>query len=88
MSQVTIYLESETLELAKVCAAGAKLSVSKWFAQKVESERDHMRTDRTAFWRYIDTLRDGQADDGMDFVLDPAQRHADLGQDAPRASFD
>ena len=88
MSQVTIYLESETLELAKACAAGAKLSVSKWFAQKVESERDHMRTDRTAFWRYIDTLRDGQADDGMDFVLDAAQRHADLGQDAPRASFD
>ncbi len=88
MSQVTIYLEPETLELAKACAARAKLSVSKWFAQKVESERDSMRTDRTAFWQYIDTLRHGETDDGMDFVLDPAQRHADLGQDAPHASFD
>ena len=88
MSQVTIYLEPETLELAKACAARAQLSVSKWFAQKVEAERAQLQADRTAFWQTIDMLREGANDDGMDFVLDSQLRHADLGQDIPCPSFD
>ena len=39
MSQVTIYLEEDTLVAAKTAAARAQISVSKWFAQFAEAER-------------------------------------------------
>ena len=38
MSQVTIYLEEDTLAAAKAAAARTHMSVSKWFAQFAEAE--------------------------------------------------
>lgn len=87
MSQVTIYLEPETLALAKAAAAREKMSVSKWFAQKVESQRANLSADRQLFWDHIDALRlSGGMGNELDFLLDPATRHA--GEDLPRESFD
>ncbi len=85
MSQVTIYLEEETLEAAKEAAAKANLSVSKWFAQFAEIEKAKRGRDRQAFWAEIDRLRAAGGSDGLDFLLGP-ERHSDLGEDSPRSS--
>ena len=87
MSQVTIYIEDDTLDAAKRAAARAGLSVSRWFAQFAEAEKSKLNTDRTAFWLEIDRLRAaGGDDDGFDFLLGP-ERYADLGIDTPREEF-
>jgi len=86
MSQVTIYLEDDTLDAAKSAAARAGLSLSRWFAQFAEAEKRRLGTDRSAFWAEIDRLRASGGDDGLDFLLGP-DRHSDLGVDAPRESL-
>ena len=88
MSQVTIYLEEETLAAAKAAAARAQMSVSKWFAQFAEAEKARLGIDRQQFWAEIDAMREPGEDDGLDFLLDPERRYADLGEDAPRESFE
>lgn len=88
MSQVTIYLEDDTLQAAKAAAARAHMSLSKWFAQFAEAEKASLMADRQKFWNQLDALRQGEPEDDLDFLLDPQQRHADLGVDAPRAPFD
>jgi hypothetical protein len=85
MSQVTIYLEPETLDVAKAAAARAHLSVSKWFAQLVEAE--HARTkpgSLLAALDEIDRVHGTAGRDDLDFLLDPAIRYAGLGTDTPR----
>ncbi|MBS76593.1 hypothetical protein [Variovorax sp.] len=86
MSQVTIYLEDDTLDAAKSAAARAGLSLSRWFAQFAEAEKRQRGTDRSLFWAEIDRLRAEGGDDGLDVLLGP-DRHGDLGVDAPRESL-
>lgn len=86
MSQVTIYLEDDTLDAAKSAAARAGLSLSRWFAQFAEAEKRQLGTDRSAFWAEIDRLRAEGGDDGLDLLLGP-DRYSDLGVDAPRESL-
>lgn len=86
MSQVTIYLEDDTLDAAKGAAARAGLSLSRWFAQFAEAEKRQLGSDRSAFWAEIDRLRAEGGDDGLDFLLGP-DRHGDLGVDAPRETL-
>jgi len=86
MSQVTIYLEDDTLDAAKSAAARAGLSLSRWFAQFAEAEKRQRGTDRSLFWAEIDRLRAEGGDDGLDVPLGP-DRHGDLGVDAPRESL-
>lgn len=88
MSQVTIYLEDDTLQAAKVAAARAHLSLSKWFAQFAEAEKVRLMADRQTFWQQLDAMREGTPEEELDFLLDPGQRNADLGVDAPRVPFD
>jgi hypothetical protein len=87
MSQVTIYLEPETLEAAKAAAARAQLSVSKWFAQLVEAEQRRLQpTSLVAALEEIDRVHGTAGCDDLDFLLDPATRYSGLGSDAPRES--
>jgi hypothetical protein len=89
MSQVTIYLEPETLDIAKAAAARAQVSVSKWFAQLVAAE--HARTQPgslLAALEEIDRLHGTVGRDDLDFLLDPKTRYAGLGQDLPREPMD
>ena len=88
MSQVTIYLDPPALEAAKLAAARAQMSVSKWFAQFAEAERALLTADRQQFWAEIDRLRTNVADDGWDFLLDPKTRHSGMGEDLQRESLD
>ena len=88
MSQVTIYLEDDTLAAAKEAAAKEKLSVSKWFAQFAEAEKSRRANDWGSFWAEIDALKQPGDDGAWDFLLDPKLRYADLGQDLPRESLD
>jgi hypothetical protein len=83
VSQVTIYLEDDTLEAAKSAAARTGLSLSRWFAQFAEAEKARRSADRTAFWADIDRLRATGGNDDLDFLLGP-ERYRDLGIDAPR----
>ena len=83
MSQVTIYLEDDTLEAAKEAAARAGLSLSRWFAQFAEAENRQRAPDRAASWAEVARLRAQGGDDGLDVLLGP-ERHSDLGVDAPR----
>ena len=85
MSQVTIYLEPETLDFAKAAAARAHLSVSKWFALLVEAE--HARSKPGSLLdalEEIDRVHGTAGCDALDFLLDPTTRYTGLGPDAPR----
>ena len=85
MSQVTIYLEPETLDVAKAAAARAQLSVSKWFAQLVEAELARSKPGSlSAALEEIDRVYGTDGRDDLDFLLDPATRYAGLGADTPR----
>lgn len=87
MTQVTIYLEDDTLAVAKAAASRSKLSVSKWFAQFAVAEKAKLGKDRGHFWAEIDRLREPSDDSAFDFVLDPALRHADMPADRRLDSF-
>ncbi len=78
MSQVTIYLEEETLALAKASAARAKLSLSKWFAQLAEAEKAKPLRSWDEVFAEIDQLRDPESDKALDFLLDPKTRYEGL----------
>jgi len=78
MSQVTIYLEEETLALAKAAAARAKMSLSKWFAQFAEAEKVKQLPSLGEVFAEIDVLRDLESDKALDFLLDPQARHERL----------
>jgi len=66
------------LRLPGGAAAGAQISVSKWFAQFAEAERSAARKDRTAFWQQLDPTRVQCTDDECDFLLWP-DRNANPG---------
>jgi len=87
MSQVTIYLEEDTLAAAKTAAARAKMSVSKWFAQFAEAEKQKPVQSWDAFFAEIDSLSPTNSDtaDGWDVLLN--DRYCGLGTDSPRQSF-
>ena len=78
MSQVTIYLEEDTLAAAKAAAARAKLSLSKWFAQLAEAERTKPLKSWDEVFAEIDRLRDPESDKALDFLLDPKTRYEGL----------
>ncbi|QPN30968.1 hypothetical protein [Diaphorobacter sp. JS3051] len=91
MSQVTIYLDEDTLQAVRAAAARAHISVSKWFAQFAEAEKASLSADRHKFWQEIDALRgpDPATEDRLlDYLTNPRCRDADLGVDARRISFD
>lgn len=58
MSQVTIYLEDDTLAAAKEAAKRAHLSVSKWFAQFAEAEKQKKAQSWDEFFAEIDKNKD------------------------------
>jgi hypothetical protein len=78
MSQVTIYLEEETLALAKAAAARAKMSLSKWFAQFAEAEKAKQPQDLQQLIEDLDRRFGPEDDDAYDFLLDQKTRYADL----------
>jgi hypothetical protein len=78
MSQVTIYLEEETLALAKAAAARAKMSLSKWFAQFAEAEKTKPLRSWDEVFAEIDRLRDPESDKALDFLRDPKTRYEGL----------
>lgn len=88
MSQVTIYLEDDALAAAKEAATRAHLSVSKWFAQFAEAEKQKKPQNWDALFAEIDALKVPGDDTDLDFLLDPKLRYAGLGQDLPRESMD
>lgn len=85
MAQVTIYLEEDTLALAKAAAARAKMSLSKWFAQFAEAERAKPLPSLNEMFAEIDRLRDPESDQALDFLLDPKTRYEGL---LPRREID
>jgi hypothetical protein len=87
VSQVTIYLEEDTLAAAKAAAARSHLSVSKWFAQFAEAEKQKPVQSWDDFFAEIDGLGNPDADatDGWDLLL--KDRYSGLGKDVPRQSF-
>ncbi len=78
MSQVTIYLEEDTLAAAKAAAARAKVSLSKWFAQFAEAEKSKPLQSLDEMFAEIDHLRDPESDKALDFLLDPKTRYEGL----------
>jgi hypothetical protein len=78
MSQVTIYLEEDTLAAAKTAAARAKMSLSKWFAQFAEAEKAKQLPSWEEVFAEIDHLRDPESDKALDFLLDPKTRYEGL----------
>jgi hypothetical protein len=78
MSQVTIYLEEDTLAAAKAAAARAKVSLSKWFAQHAEAEKAKPLRSWDEVFAEIDRLRDPESDKALDFLLDPKTRYEGL----------
>jgi hypothetical protein len=78
MSQVTIYLEEDTLAAAKAAAARAKMSLSKWFAQFAEAEKTKPLRSWDEVFAEIDRLRDPESDKALDFLLDPKTRYEGL----------
>jgi len=89
MSQVTIYIEDDTLDAAKRAATRAGLSLSRWFAQFAEAEKaKSSQGSLKAAMAEIDRLHGTAGRDDFDFLLDPKTRYADLGIDAPRESID
>ena len=87
MSQVTIYLEEDTLAAAKTAAARAQMSVSKWFAQFAEVEKQKFLQSWDGFFAELDELSTANPDatDGWDALL--KDRYSGLGTDVPRQSF-
>jgi hypothetical protein len=85
MSQVTIYLEEDTLAAAKAAAARAKMSLSKWFAQYAEAEKAKPSQSLEEMFAEIDRLRDPESDKALDFLLDPKNRYEGL---KPRRDID
>jgi hypothetical protein len=87
MSQVTIYLDPPALEAAKLAAARAQMSVSKWFAQFAEAERAHLTADRQQFWRKLTACVPTWRMTAGTFcsIQNPAQR---MGEDLQRESLD
>ena len=87
MSQVTIYLEEDSLAAAKAAAARTHMSVSKWFAQFAEAEKQKPVQSWDDFFAEIDGLGspDADATDGWDALL--KDRYSGLGTDVPRQSF-
>ena len=87
VSQVTIYLEEDTLAAAKAAAARAQMSLSKWFAQFVEAEKQKPIQSWDDFFQEIDSLGNPDADttDSWDALL--KDRYSGLGTDVPRQSF-
>ncbi len=87
MSQVTIYLEEDTLAAAKTAAARAQMSVSKWFAQFAEAEKQKPLQSWDDFFEELDKSNPTNSDvtDGWDALLD--NRYSGLGTDTPRQSF-
>jgi hypothetical protein len=86
MSQVTIYLEDDALAAAKEAAKRAHVSVSKWFAQFAEAEKQKKPQSWDAFFAELDALKQPGDDTDLDFLLGP-DRYKDLGTDAPREQF-
>lgn len=58
MSQVTIYLEEDTLAAAKAAASRAKMSLSKWFAQFADAEKQKPKQSWAEFFAEIDKNKD------------------------------
>ena len=87
MSQVTIYLEEDTLAAAKLAAARMRISVSKWFAQFAEAEKQKPKQSWGEFFAEIDSMKDESLDatNGWDALL--KDRYTGLGTDTPRQSF-
>lgn len=87
MSQVTIYLEEDTLAAAKAAAARTQMSLSKWFAQFAEAEKQKPIQSWDDFFAEIDSLASNAPDgpDGWDALL--KDRYSGLGVDVPRESF-
>lgn len=85
MSQVTIYLEEDTLAAAKAAAARAQMSLSKWFAQFAEAEKQKPVQSWDDFFAELDSLGSPDATDGWDALL--KDRYSGLGTDVPRQSF-
>lgn len=88
MTQVTIYMNDDSLAAAKEAATRAKLSLSKWFAQFADMAKTNHANDWQATWAEIDRLRAEESDDDWDFLLDPAKRAASLGTDSLRETLD
>ena len=63
MSQVTIYLEDDTLAAAKEAAKRAHMSVSKWFAQFAEAEKQKKPQSWDAFFAELDAIHKPGDDD-------------------------
>ncbi len=78
MSQVTIYLDEDTLAAAKAAAARAKISLSKWFAQFAEAEKTKPLQSLGEMFAEIDRMRDPESDKALDFLLDPKTRYEGL----------
>lgn len=78
MSQVTIYLEEDTLAAAKAASVRAKVSLSKWFAQFAEAEKAKPLQSVGEMFAEIDRLRDPESDKALDFLLDPKTRYEGL----------
>lgn len=87
MSQVTIYLEDDSLAAAKAAAARTNMSVSKWFAQFADAEKQKPVQSWDEFFAEIDAMgvSDSGAADGWDELL--KDRYSGLGTDLPRQSF-
>lgn len=68
MSQVTIFLDDETERAAREAAAGARLSLSCWFAKFAERERERERergkprSDWGSFFAELDAAQDDSVD--------------------------
>lgn len=88
MSQVTIYLDEDTLAAAKAAAARSQVSVSKWFAQFAEAEKAKAQPNSLAEALADIERRFGPPGDELDFLLDPRTRYSGLGEDAPREPFE
>ncbi len=87
MSQVTIYLEDDSLAAAKAAAARTNMSVSKWFAQFADAEKQKPVQSWDEFFAEIDAISAADSDvaDGWDELL--KDRYSGLGTDLPRQSF-
>lgn len=88
MSQVTIYLEDDTLAAAKEAAKRAHVSVSRWFAQFAEAEKQKKSKNWDELFAELDAMRKPGDDTDLDFLLDPNLRYSGIGKDLPRESMD
>ena len=83
MGQVTIYVEDDALNAAKLAAERTQVSVSQWFARFAIEEKQRQSQDWSAFFAKIDQL---QPADGDDFPsLDQIRAHQ--VSDTPRETW-